>query len=194
MRSIAGCEVLTVGDTWSARLTARQSCTEPALRYVRLDRAHLPDVHEDGNDRIWNDGISVVAPGEGTLILSNGYMLQRALEVRGRLADVGTAPAVADLFRIAPISAEVLRSMTAPFERLVSIEEHFLSGGSGGALAESLIDHGITKPLLRIAIPDQYRFDNGGRRHLLELVGLDVPAMTNRVRTFMENASQSRIG
>jgi transketolase len=192
MRSIAGCEVLTVGDTWSARLTARRSCTDPGLRYVRLDRAYLPDVHPDGDERLWNDGIAIVAPGEKTLLLANGYMLQRALEVRGRLAESGPAPAVADLFRVAPIQGDVLRSLTAPFDRIVTIEEHFVSGGSGGAIAEAFADHGILKPLMRIAIPDQYRFDNGGRRHLLEIVGLGVPAMAERVRAFAARSVLAR--
>ena len=187
MRSIAGCEVLTVGDTWSARLTARRSCTDPGLRYVRLDRAFLPDAHVEGDDRLWNDGITVVAPGEKTLLLAYGFMLQRALEVRSLLAESAPAPAVADLFRTTPIRGDVLRSLTAPFDRLVPIEEHFLSGGSGGAIAEAMADHGISKPLMRIAIPDQYRFDNGGRRYLLELVGLDVRTMADRVREFATN-------
>lgn len=184
MRSIAGCEVLTVGDTWTARLTARRSCSDPALRYVRLDRAHLPDVHAEGDERIWDEGMVNVAPGEETLLLANGYMLQRALELRARLAETGPAPAVADLFRVAPIHGDVLRRIAAPFTRLVTIEEHFLSGGSGGALAEAMADNGILKPLLRIAIPDHYRFDNGGRKHLLDVVGLGVPAMADRIRTF----------
>lgn len=188
MRSIAGCEVLTVGDTWTARITARRACSEPALRYVRLDRAYLPDAHADGDERIWRDGIGLVAPGEDTLLLANGYMLQRALEVRDRLAESGPPPAVADFFRVAPIDAHVLRTLTAPFDRIVTIEEHFLSAGSGGALAEALADAGILKPLLRIAIPDHYRFDNGGRKHLLDVVGLGVDTMAERVRTFATTA------
>lgn len=187
MRSIAGCEVLTVGDTATARLAARRSCSHPALRYVRLDRAFLPDVHADGDDRPWDDGIVEVAPGKGTLVLANGYMLQRALEVRAQLAGSGPPPAVADFFRVAPIRRDVLRSICGPFDRIVTIEEHFLSGGSGGALAEALADSGILKPLLRIAIPDHYRFDNGGRKHLLEIVGLGVPSMADRVRSFATN-------
>lgn len=192
MRSIAGCEVLTVGDTWTARLTARRSCTTPALRYVRLDRSYLPDAHPAGDERIWSDGMRVVAPGEKTLLLANGFMLQRAIEVRARLAETGTSPAVADLFRVTPICGDVLRSLVAPFDRIVTIEEHFLSAGSGAAVAEAMADQGILKPLLRIAIPDEYRFDNGGRRHLLELVGLDVPRMTERIGSFSAAVLQNR--
>jgi len=191
MRSIAGCEVLTVGDTWTARLTARRSCSDPALRYVRLDRGHLPDVHAEGDERVWDEGTVVVAPGEETLILANGYMLQRALEVRASLAGSGTTPAVADFFRVAPIDGKVLRSMTEPFDRLVTVEEHFLSAGSGGALAEALADNGILKPLLRIAIPDHYRFDNGGRKHLLDVVGLGVATIADRVRAFATTSASA---
>lgn len=184
MRSIAGCEVLTVGDTHSARLTASMACQSPALRYVRLDRAFLPDVYGANDHSFWDDGISIIAAGEGLLLVSNGYMLQRCLEVRRLVAQAGVPAAVADLFRVSPIAVEVLRRISAPYEAVVVIEEHFLSAGCGGAVAEAMADGMILKPLLRIAIPDEYRFDNGGRSHLLQLVGLDPAAMASRVLAF----------
>lgn len=187
MRSIAGCEVLTVGDTTSARRTALRACNEPALRYVRLDRTFLPDIYETGDDGFWNDGIRLIAEGKDLLLLSNGFMVQKSLKVREVLASSGIQAAVGDVFRIEPINGEVLRKVTAPFPKIVTIEEHFLNGGTGAAIAEAMADHGITKPLLRLGIPGEYRFDNGGRELILKAVGLGVEDMARKISRFAAN-------
>jgi transketolase len=188
MRSIAGCEVLTVGDTTSARLTAMKACSEPALRYVRLDRTFLPDIYPAGDTGFWEEGIRVIAPGKELLILSNGFMVQKALKVRELLAASGVDAAVGDVFRIEPIDGNVLRAVTAPFSKIATIEEHFLNGGTGAAIAEAMADHGITKPLLRLGIPADYRFDNGGRELILKAVGLGVEHMAEKIALFASNA------
>ena len=184
MRSIGGCEVLTVGDTHSAFLTARQACENPALRYVRLDRSFLPDIYAPDARNFWDDGITEIAPGKNLMILTNGYMIQKAFQVRDILKDSGLLPAIADVFRVRPISCEVLKRVTAPYSHLVSIEEHFLSGGTGGAIAEAMVDGGILKPMLRLGVPDDYRFDNGGRQHILDLVGLGTDEMAAKISRF----------
>lgn len=189
MRSIAGCEVITVGDTTSSRLTALRACNEPALRYVRLDRAFLPDIYQPGETSFWDDGIRVIAPGEGLLLLSNGFMVQKALKVRELLAASGIHAAVADVFRVEPIDGNVLRRTLEPFKKIATIEEHFLNGGTGAAIAEAMADNGIAKPLLRIGIPAEYRFDNGGRESILKAVGLGVEEMAQKIARFASNAA-----
>jgi transketolase len=184
MRSIGGCEVLTVGDTRSALLTAQQACKNPALRYVRLDRTFLPDIYEPEAVNFWDDGITEIAPGNDLMILTNGYMIQKALKVREILTAIGLKPAIADVFRIRPISGDILKRVTDPYRRLVSIEEHFLSGGTGGAVAEAMADSRILKPLLRLGVPDDYRFDNGGRQRILDIVGLGTENMVQKISHF----------
>ena len=184
MRSIAGCEVLTVGDTTSAILTALKACSEPALRYVRLDRTFLPDIYPADDKDFWDQGIRLIAPGKDLLILSNGFMVQKALKARELLAALEINVAVGDVFRIEPIDGKVLSSVTEPFTKVVTLEEHFLNGGTGAAIAEAMADYGITKPLLRLGIPAEYRFDNGGRELILKAVGLGVEQITEKIARF----------
>jgi transketolase len=187
MRSIAGCEVLAVGDTVSAKLTAAKACQYPALRYVRLDRSSLPDVYAENDTTFWEEGIRLVAPGQDLLLLANGFMLQRALQVRKTLASRGISIGVGDVYRVEPIQSNALSQILAPFSRAATVEEHFLNGGMGGAVAEAMADNGILKPLLRLGIPSEYRFDNGGRESILKSVGLDLETIANKLLKFCRN-------
>jgi len=57
MRALGGIEILTASDTESTLAIARLSYSSPALRYVRLDRAFLPDIYRPGDDRFLRDGL-----------------------------------------------------------------------------------------------------------------------------------------
>lgn len=185
MRSIAGCEVLTVGDTVSAKITAFKACNNPSLRYVRLDRSFLPDIYAPDETQFWDQGICKIASGEHIIILANGYMVQKALQARENLMKMGISASVADVFRVAPINHEVLWQVLSPYSKVVTLEEHFLNGGTGAAIAEAMIDCGLLKPLLRLGIPPQYRFDNGGREAILKAVGLGTEQISSRIAEFM---------
>jgi transketolase len=168
----------------STVFTAQQSCTQPAFRYIRLDRAFLPPVYADGDRRFWNDGIVELERGKDICILTNGYMLQTAKEAKAALASAGMNVGLIDVFRLRPIKGEVLARVLAPYDRVVTLEEHFLSGGLGGAIVEAMADHGILKRVKRIGIKDAYLFDNGGRQYIHRQAGIDASAVVEAVRHF----------
>jgi transketolase len=184
MRALGGMEILTPGDTVSTLAAARYSYTQPALRYIRLDRSFLPPVYGEGDERFWKDGLVEIEPGERVCILTNGYMLQTAREAKALLASDGLKVGLIDVFRLRPIDGAVLARLLARYERVVTLEEHFLSGGLGGAIVEAMADAGILKPVKRIGVQDAYLFENGGRQHILRKAGLDVPTVAETIRGF----------
>ena len=186
MRALGGLEILTPGDTVATLFTAKQSHTQPAFRYVRLDRAFLPPVYAEGDQRFWTDGLVELDAGKGVCILANGYMLQTAKEARAALAAEGLNVGLIDVFRLRPIDGQVLARVLAPYERVVTLEEHFLSGGLGGAIVEAMADHGILKPVKRIGVADAYLFENGGRPYIHRKAGIDAPAVAQTVRRFCQ--------
>ena len=187
MRALGGLEILTPGDTTSTLATAKLTYTQPALRYVRLDRAFLPDVYEPADRRFMTDGLVEIEPGEKICILTNGYMLQTAREAKKQLAENGIEAALIDVFRLKPINPRVLKQVLAPYERIVTLEEHFLSGGLGGAIVEAMADVGILKPVKRIGIADTYLFDNGGRQHIHRKAGIDAATVAGVISRFYQS-------
>lgn len=182
----ADIEILTPSDTQTAVETAKLTHQKPGFRYIRLDRAFLPDVYAKDDTRFLRDGLVEIDPGGPACILTHGFMTQKVREVRAALEKQGHKVAVIDVFRVKPISHAVLTSVLKPYSKVITVEEHFLSGGLGGAIVEAMADAGIMKPVLRLAIPDKYFCDNGGRGYILRLAGLDNETLTSRIRAFLD--------
>lgn len=176
MRAIAGLEIWSPSDTATVEEVAKLTYQEPALRYVRLDRSFLPDCNSIGPRSSFERGARSLGGDNGdckTLILSNGYMLKTALSIKNCC--------VWDIFRIRPISRETIRGLAIIYDRIFVLEEHFQSGGLGTEVLEVLSDMRVGTRVTRIGVPNGYRFENGGRDHLLKLSGLDPESVRRKI-------------
>jgi 1-deoxy-D-xylulose-5-phosphate synthase len=126
-----------------------------ALRYPRgegvgvaMPRAIAPI--EIGRGEILREGDRVAIVGYGTGV-------QKALEAADLLAEGGLDVTVADARFAKPLDAELLSSLAAEHELIVTVEEGVLAGGFGSAVWECLNDGGGHVPrILRIGLPDRY--------------------------------------
>ena len=186
MRALAGIEILTPCDTQSVLETAKRTCSHPAFRYVRLDRVFLPSVYLSGDTSFIRQGLVEIEQGQDVCLLTTGYMVHKTLEVRKKLAEHGLSAGVVDVYRLKPIDATVLQAIVSRYARLVTIEEHFLSGGLGSVIIEACVDSNIQKPILRLGVQDQYFLENGGRQHLHNLAKLDADTLMRRIAAFCQ--------
>jgi transketolase len=69
---------------------------------------------------------------------------------------------------------------------VVTIEEHTVIGGLGGAVAETLSEHRPT-PMRRIGIPDVFG-QSASNDDLLQTYGLSADRVADRVATLMTSA------
>lgn len=190
MRGLAGIEILTPSDTTSVVATARLSYEKPYLRYVRLDRKFLPDVYAPNDTRFLRDGMVEIEAGKDACIITSGYFVQKARDIRARLAKQGISVAVVDLYRLKPINPKVLGSVLKPYTQVVTYEEHFLSGGLGAAVVEAMADAGIHKDVLRVGVQDRYFCENGGREYIHQLAGIDVETAAARIAEFVQSSTR----
>ena len=185
MRSLANIEILSPADTTSVIESARRSCTEPALRYVRLDRQYLPDIYPTGDKSFWDNGLVEIDSGRDVCILATGYMTHRAREVRKILAERKDIDAgVVDIFRLKPFNNKRFQEIVRNYDSIATLEEHFLSGGLGSIIAESCADNSIMKPIRRMGVEDKYYFENGGRDHIHQLAGIDTENIVEKLSDF----------
>jgi transketolase len=69
---------------------------------------------------------------------------------------------------------------------VVTVEEHSVLGGLGGAVAEVLAEAGAGVPFLRIGLPDSYVHIVGSHNWLLDHYGFAPQAIAATVRQVLE--------
>ncbi len=91
---------------------------------------------------------------------------------------------------VKPLDVEAVTAAARETGRIVTIEEHSILGGLGGAVAEVLCESGIPGiRFRRIGLPSAFLKAVGDQDYLRKVQGLDVPSLCRRVRGFLDEMS-----
>ena len=83
---------------------------------------------------------------------------------------------------VKPLDELLLQESFGRGRLVVTLEEHSVVGGLGGAVAEWLADQApLPARLLRIGTPDRFWHETGGQSHARLRLGLDPEAVTRRI-------------
>ena len=83
-----------------------------------------------------------------------------------------------------PLDREPLSGWARSTREVVALEEGCAPGGFSSAVAESLADAGILRPLLRCAVPD-HLVHHGDPKRLMEEEGLSPDVLLKRILEFV---------
>jgi 1-deoxy-D-xylulose-5-phosphate synthase len=114
--------------------------------------------------------------GNRVAIFAFGTLLYTALEVAE-----GIDATVANMRFVKPLDIDLLKSLAADHDYLVTIEDGAIAGGAGSACLEALSLLGINKPLLQLGLPDQF-IEHGDYNLLMTKCGLDVEGVSNSIK------------
>jgi 1-deoxy-D-xylulose-5-phosphate synthase len=112
--------------------------------------------------------------GKRIAILAFGAMLKPALEA-GETLDA----TVVNMRFVKPLDADLVRSLAASHELIVTVEEHQIMGGAGSAVCEALA--ASEKKVLLLGLPDRF-IDHGDPARLAASVGLDAAGIARSIR------------
>jgi 1-deoxy-D-xylulose-5-phosphate synthase len=152
-----------------------------ALRYPRGEGVGVPMPAPDDVRPIGIGRGEVLREGARVALVGYGTGVQKALEAADLLAEGGLDVTVADARFAKPLDAELLTSLAAEHELLVTVEEGVLAGGFGSAVWECLNDAGLAMPrILRVGLPDRY-VTHGKPALLHAEVGFTGKAIAQRI-------------
>jgi transketolase len=185
MRSFPNMTVLQPSTSRQITMALQEAFDAAGPVYIRLGSGQEPDVPSGREGPLIGRAFQLRA-GREVSILATGYMVHKALEAADRLAERGISTGVWDHPSIKPIDSEAVRAAakgTSGSVRLVvTLEEHNLCGGFGGAVAEQLSKIGSGVPLEIMAIPDLFA-GVGSREELLQLHHLDSESIVRRIES-----------
>ena len=114
--------------------------------------------------------------GKGVAILAFGTLLYPALQAAEALG--ATA---ANMRWAKPLDLDLLRSLAASHQALVTVEEGCVMGGAGSAVLEALQAEGLAMPVLQLGLADIFT-EHGDPAKLLAGQGLDASGIERSVR------------
>jgi transketolase len=156
MRSIAGLAVCAPADAVSLAAALRATATHPGPVYLRIGRGREPQVYEAGelDFRLGR----AVAHGEGSdlTVLATGSLVHPSLKAATALREQGYSVGVLDVHTVKPLDVDAVLGAARSSRALMTVEEHNVLGGLGGAVAEVLAEAGATTRLHRHGIRDEF--------------------------------------
>ena len=115
--------------------------------------------------------------GEKIALLAFGSMLKPCLEAAEELNAT-----VVNMRYVKPLDDDLVATLAAAHELLVTVEENTIMGGAGSAVLESLAIHGLPISLLQLGLPDSF-IDQGDSSQMLADCGLDKTGIVRSVRS-----------
>ncbi len=181
MRALPGMTIWSPADAAVAAALVRHCIQAGGPAYLRLHRAEEFQAYPPGALPDLSEGLALLRPGRDLLLAATGPMVPRALEVVTALAACSIDAAVVDVFRLKPFPARRFLELAAAFPRIVTLEEHFVSGGLGSAVLEALADGGVQRSVQRFGLPDRFCRACGDRAYLHVLSGLDAASLVDGI-------------
>ena len=186
MRMMPGMVVVAPADPIEARAATRAVIAWPGPCYVRLGKAGEPDVHPGPIDFQLGRAIQV-RDGRDVTLISTGSMLKAAVGVARRLAEKGTEARVLSMHTLKPLDEEAVLAAARETRAVVTLEQHSVLGGLGGAVAEVLAEApGPKVPFKRIGLPSAFSPHAGSQDYLERLHGLTEEPILDAVERLLE--------
>jgi transketolase len=182
MRSLPDMAVVQPADAAETEQAVEYLARHDGPAYLRLTRQKVADVSPPGY-RFAFGTAAVLREGGALTIAASGAPVGHALAAAERLAAEGLDVAVVNVSTLKPLDAETLAAWGARTGGILTVEDHGLVGGLGGAVCEALGEHGI--PVRRHAVREPG--ESGSGEALYEKHGLDAAGIAAAARRFADD-------
>lgn len=178
MRTLPNIDILQPADKLETLQTMAFLMQHDRPAYLRLTRHKLDDIHDSSYRFEFGKG-DTLREGDDVVLLATGGLVQPALDAAEMLAQQSLSAAVINIHTIRPLDEELILRWADKTRHVVTLEDHVIRGGLGGAVAE-LLSEKMPVPLKRIgmsgfgesgtqeALYEKYGFTAGGIKKTVE--------------------------
>jgi transketolase len=154
MRSVPNLTVIDPCDATEVAQATQAIADHDGPVYMRLLRGAVPVILDPASHRFKIGPANLLRDGADLALISTGLMTGRALEAASLLASEGIRAAVLHVPTIKPFDRDRVAGLLARVPRVVTAENHLVTGGLASAVADVAVDECIPIRLKRVGIPD----------------------------------------
>lgn len=183
MRTIPGMVVVCPSDDVEAKAAVKAAYEHQGPVYLRFGRLAVPVINDRPDYKFELGKGIILREGKDLTIVATGLCVAPALEAAEKLSEDGVEAKVINIHTIKPLDEELIVAAAKETGRVVTVEEHSVIGGLGGAVCECLSEKAPV-PVKRIGIQDTYG-ESGPAVKLLEKYGLDGKGIYEQIKEFI---------
>jgi transketolase len=179
LRSLPRMSIVVPSDPLAVAKLLPQVAAWKGPVYFRLCRNDVPQIFTPAYEPEMGKGI-VLIDGDDTTIFANGVLVARSIQAVERLAQEGIHARLVELHTVKPLDGEIVFKCAKETGAVVTVEEHTIIGGLGGAVSEYLGEN-CPVPMQRVGIADRFA-ETGPYADLLDKYGMSVDAIAAAVK------------
>lgn len=183
MRTIPGMVVISPADDVEAKAAVKAAIDYVGPVYLRFGRLAVPVINDPENYKFEIGKGITLKEGKDVTIIATGLEVSESLEAAKMLEADGISAEVINIHTIKPLDEELVVASAQKTGKVVTVEEHSIIGGLGGAVAEVLAEKAPTK-MLRIGVMDTFG-ESGPAKALIEKYGLDAKSIYEKVKAWL---------
>ena len=183
MRTIPGMVVINPADDIEARAAVKAAYEYVGPVYLRFGRLAVPVINTNPDYKFEIGKGVTLREGTDVTIIATGLCVNSALEAAEMLAKDGISAMIVNIHTIKPLDEELVVKAAKATGKVVTVEEHSVIGGLGGAVCETLSAKAPT-PVLRIGVQDVYG-ESGPAAALLAKYKLDGAGVYEQIKAWL---------
>ncbi len=183
MRSLANMTVVVPADANECAKAVIESIDYPGPIYMRVGRGAEPIVYKTDYDFKIGRAVTV-RDGQDVTVIACGIAVMASVKAARKLETEGVAVRVIDMHTIKPLDTETILRAARETGRILTVEEHTVIGGLGGAVAETIAEAGLGVRFHRLGLPDIYS-TIGQPDDLYKRYGLDQDGVYRAIKELL---------
>ncbi len=182
LRALPEMTVVAPSDPWQAYALTRQLHERGGPSYLRLDKGQAGMA--EGPIELGK--VRQVREGSDAVVFATGGILGEAVAAADALADEGVFISVIDVHTIKPLDVEGVCAAASACGHVVTLEEHTVIGGLGGAVAEACLEGGVpVRGFKRLGLDDRHPSIVGDQQYLRAHFGIDRHGVAAALRAML---------
>lgn len=182
MRVLPNMTVIVPCDAEETRKATLAMAAMDGPCYVRFGREAVPVVTDENSPFVLGKA-NLMKDGTDVAIIANGAMVYEALNAAKALEAEGINAMVINMHTVKPLDSEAVIAAAKKTGCIVTAEEHQLSGGMGGAVAECLAKN-CPVPMEMVGAQDTFG-ESGQPQELLDKYGMNALTIAEKAKTVL---------
>lgn len=185
MRMIPGLKIVEPSDPTSLEAYVRLAASTNGCVYLRLQRKAAPELYAEGESFAWGRAKVLREGGDLVIAALGALCVGEALGAASLLEAEGIATTVVDVLCLKPFDASLVLERARACGRLLTVENHQITGGLGSTAAEAVAEAGLSLRFARHGVRDEFG-EVAAQDWLQERYGLTARAIAEAARALMK--------